>query len=188
MRRGLAGVGAALVLAGVVVTAVPGLDPGISRTLPPSALTALGALAALAGVAVVVHSPSEASEPEDVTDPAGTRSGPDVDVVGAGFDRALADVERLSATRLRESDGPAYLRDRLRRAAVVTVARDRGVDHDRAADLVEDGTWTDDPVAAAFLSRTREAPPRIRLREALSTTPRAVTRARRTAAELEDRL
>ena len=187
MRRDLAALGTALLGAGVAVSLLPGLDPATSRVVGPRALTAVAALVALAGVAAVVR--SAPGREGAAADPNGSSAGPEesVPLVGERFDGVLADVERMSATRLRRSDEPAYLRERLRRAAVVTVARERGVDHDRAAALVDRGTWTDDPAAAAFLSPRLTPPPRIRLREALSTTPRVVARARRTAAELEGR-
>lgn len=186
MRRDLAVVGSVLVCAGVLLSLFPWLDPGLAGLLPPRALAALAVLTAAAGAAVVVLSGSTTDGARDHTAPdAGT--GPDVPTVGAEFDRALARVETMSATRLRRSDGPAYISGRLRQAAVVTVARERGVDHDRAAAIVDRGEWTDDPVAAAFLSSTISAPLSIRVREVLSTTPRVVARARRTAANLEDR-
>jgi hypothetical protein len=187
MRRDLAALGTALLGVGVAVSLFSGLDAGAARVVPPRALTAVAALVALAGVAAVVRSAPGREGPAADTD--ASTAGPEeaVPLVGERFDGVLADVERMSATRLRRSEEPAYLRERLRQAAVVTVARERGVDHDRAAALVDRGTWTDDPAAAAFLSPGLTAPPRIRLREALSTTPRVVARARRTAAELEGR-
>ena len=187
MRRDLAALGTALLGAGVAVSLLPGLDPATSQVVGPRVLTAVAALVAVAGVAAVVRSAPGREGTAADTD--ASTGGPEeaVPLVGERFDGVLADVERMSATRLRRSDEPAYLRERLRRAAVVTVARERGVDHDRAAALVDRGTWTDDPAAAAFLSPGLTAPPAIRLREALSTTPRVVARARRTAAELEGR-
>lgn len=188
MRRDLAALGTALLGAGVVVSLVPGLDPATWRVVGPRALTAVAALVALAGVAAVVRSAPGREGPAADTDASTAGQEEEaVPLVGERFDGVLADVERMSATRLRRSDEPAYLRERLRQATVVTVARERGVDHDRAAALVDRGTWTDDPAAAAFLSPGLTAPPRIRLREALSTTPRVVARARRTTAELEGR-
>jgi len=44
------------------------------------------------------------------------------------------------------------VRERLRSAAIRTVAAERGVTEGEAAVAVSDGSWTDDPVAAAFLS------------------------------------
>lgn len=186
MRRDLASLGAALVLAGVAVSLFPGLDP--AQFLTPRVLTALATLAALVGIAAIVRSGAGTGDAEATTGESAAGAGAELPTIGDGFEDALADVERMSAVRLRTSDGPAYLREQLRQAAVVTVARERGLGHEAAAGHVDDGTWTDDPVAAAFLSPTVEAPWQLRLRELLSTTPRAVARARRTAAELEGRL
>jgi len=186
VRRDLAAVGSVLVLAGVVVTLRPGLVPD-PAALTPRRLAGVAVLAALLGVATVVRSPS-GGDPDTEGQPAeAPRRPPDLPTIGDSFDTALDQIEMLSTPRLRRSDGPAYLRDRLRRAAVVTVAREEGIDHERAAALIDEGTWTDDPAAAAFLSDDVEAPLGLRLREALSTSPRAVLRARRTAAVLEGR-
>ncbi|MBX0324297.1 hypothetical protein EGH21_14805 [Halomicroarcula sp. F13] len=44
------------------------------------------------------------------------------------------------------------VRDRLRKAAIRTVAAERGWPEAKASSAVADGSWTDDPVAARFLA------------------------------------
>lgn len=186
MRRDLAAVGGALVVAGVALTLRPGLAPGLPRVWPRQ-LATIGLVAVVAGLVAIVRLPATGDDGDlqsQATDPT---TAPELPAIGDSFDTALDQVSTLSATRLRRSEGPAYLRDRLRAAAVATVAREEGIGRDSAAELVDRGAWTDDPAAAAFLGEDVTAPLGLRVREALSTTPRAVQRARRTAVALEGR-
>lgn len=186
MRHDLAAVGGALVLAGIAVTLRPGLAPELPPVWPRQ-LAAVAVFATVAGLVAIGRSASSGSEVDPPSEPDESDGASDLPTIGASFDTALAQVETLSATRLRRSEGPAYLRERLRAAAVATVAREEGIDHDRAAEVVDRGGWTDDPAAAAFLGEDVAAPLGLRVRETLSTTPRAVQRARRTVAALEGR-
>ncbi|WP_224334769.1 DUF7269 family protein [Haloprofundus halobius] len=68
---------------------------------------------------------------------------------GEGFDEALSDW-RLSIPVLGRRRRAA-LRDRLRRAAVKTLRTTEGFDRAEAERRVDEGTWTDDETAAAFL-------------------------------------
>ena len=178
MRRDLAVVGAALVALGAVVAASPGVDAALSEPVTPTVLAALGLVVALVGAAVAAGPSRPTAETEPVDD----------DRLGAEFDATLARVETMSGAELRSADGPAELRERLRAAAVALIASREGVDRETAAARVERGEWTDDPLAAAFLSESLRAPPAVRFRERWSTTPRAVTRTRRTVAALEGEL
>lgn len=178
MRTDLAAVGATLVLGGAVLSRSPSLAGGLSSAITPTMLAALGGLVALVGaVGISSDVETQASTADD------TDSGPG-DPLGAEFDATLARIERMSSTELRRSDAPREVRNRLRAAAIATVARREGIDRETAASRVDSGEWTDDAVAAAFLGSAR-APPSVRWREALSETPRTVSRARRTAAVLE---
>lgn len=179
MRRDLAAVGIALVGVGVAVSRSPDAGERLSAAVTPSLLAALGLFVVAVGAAVV-HSdgPAASERPTPSSE----------DHLGAEFDATLERVETMSSAELRRSDAPAELRRRLRSAATATVARTAGIDRERAAERVARGTWTDDPVAAAFCSESVRVPVRRRWRERLSTTPRVVLRARRTAAVLEERL
>lgn len=55
------------------------------------------------------------------------------------------------------------VRDRIRRAAVRALVTHEGYDHRTAREAVENGTWTEDPVAASFLATDGQYPPRLRL-------------------------
>lgn len=74
---------------------------------------------------------------------------PTADAPGAEFDRLVRGGWRTAPAALRRRDG---LYDRLREAALQTVIRAEGCSRDAALRRIEAGTWTDDPVAAAFLS------------------------------------
>lgn len=176
MRRELAALGAVLVLAGIVVS----LSPGLGADLSPTAVAIAGVCAATIGTAAVALSSSPSKREEEHC--------LETDLLGGSFDAALSRSESMSSTELRREDAPRELRERLRAAAVATVARRAGVDRETAAERVASGEWTTDSVAAAFLSESTRAPLQLRLRERLSTTPRVVLRARRTAAVLEGEL
>ena len=178
MRRNLAVVGAALVGLGAVVAASPDVDAALSGPVTPKALAVLGLVVALVGAAVAAGPSRPTVETRSIDD----------DRLGAEFDATLASVETMSGTELRSADAPGELRERLRAAAVALVASREGVDRETAAARVERGEWTDDPLAAAFLSESLRAPPAVRLRERWSTTPRVVVRVRLTAAALEGEL
>lgn len=89
----------------------------------------------------------DARPPEEATDD-GTR------VVGHEFDEALRTARRRGTTdgggRARSADGSVErVRSQVRTAAIAAVAADG--DREAAVDAVDAGTWTDDPVAAAFV-------------------------------------
>ena len=54
--------------------------------------------------------------------------------------------------RCREGESSEKVRNRLVEGAVRTLKSRLGLDHGAAVDAVRSGTWTDDPVAAAFLA------------------------------------
>jgi hypothetical protein len=110
-------------------------------------LAAAGVAVCLGLVAVVAtRGVTEATPPA----PEGV---PTADPPGADLDRALAG-RRSVATRLHPR-WRARVHDRLREAAVRTVARTDGCSRAEARARVAEGAWTDDPVAAGFL---REPP------------------------------
>jgi hypothetical protein len=178
MRTDLAAVGATLVVAGTALSLSPSLGGGLSSVVTPTVLAVLGGMVALAGVlglSLDVEKSGEGSA---------TSESPPGDLLGAEFDETLARIERMSSTELQRSGAPEDVRQRLREAAIAVTARREGIDREAAASRVDRGEWTDDPVAAAFLGSPR-APPAVRWREALSATPRTVSRARHTARVLE---
>ncbi|WP_436929675.1 DUF7269 family protein [Halosimplex halobium] len=142
-RRVLLAVGVAAVAAGLVLTVRPGLV-----TFDWATLVTLGVwFAALAGVGLAAV---ERFERDDA--PAGglPRVGerPDYGVPGDDLATAVSAVgasERDAAERDR-------IRERLRGAAVDALERFAGLDPDTAERRVADGSWTDDPEAAALFA------------------------------------
>lgn len=59
------------------------------------------------------------------------------------------------------------MRDRIRDAAIRALVVHEGYDRSAARNAIEEGTWTDDPVAASFLARSQQYPPQIRLKALL---------------------
>jgi hypothetical protein len=178
MRTDLAAVGATLVVAGTGLSLSPSLGGGLSSAVTPTVLAVLGGVVALAGVLGLSLDAEKSGEESE------TAESPPGDLLGAEFDETLARIERMSSTELRRSGASEDVRQRLREAAIAATARREGIDREAAASRVDSGEWTDDPVAAAFLGSPR-APASVRWREALSATPRPVSRAGHTARVLE---
>lgn len=82
---------------------------------------------------------------------------------GDEFDEGLAGADGWS---IRSVSKQRNVRDRLHQAAVDALVTYANCSADEAAARIEDGTWTDDPVAASFLSDTVPALPlRARLQQ-----------------------
>jgi len=108
---------------------------------------ALGVLAVLAGAAVFVSGRGATMQQTQM--PTVERPVP-VPSAGERFDETISSWR--FATPVFGRGGRASVRDRLRAAAVAAVATAEGLSDADASRRVEDGAWTDDPVAAAFLA------------------------------------
>lgn len=72
-------------------------------------------------------------------------------------------IDRLQVKPGLRSSGRG-MRDRLRDAAIRSLVVHAGYDADAARSAVENGSWTDDPIAASFLAGDDEYPTGIRIR------------------------
>ncbi|TKX80499.1 hypothetical protein [Halorubrum sp. SD626R] len=162
--RPLVAVGVAAVAVGFVAA----VDRGVASALDPSTtvVTLIGALGVVQGVRYANARRDRERRAADPGDP--ERRAP-ATVPGAALDER---VGRATGSALRGHRARRELRDRTRELAVAAVARDRNVPAEAAADLVEDGEWTDDATAAAFLSRGSAYPVRVRLRAVVSGSSR----------------
>lgn len=162
--RGMDAVRIALGAAGVFVlfVAFGGLVGDPLETAVEAIESALGSdyllAAGLGGVALVLATSAFASgvrSPREATMPEVERPTP-VSAPGDEFDRKLSGwrgrVPIVGAT-VQET-----VRRRLRRTAVQVIAADEGCGREEAERRVDEGTWTDDPVAAAFLDPASERP------------------------------
>jgi hypothetical protein len=103
---------------------------------------------------------------------------------GAAFDEF---VEGRGSVRERLfGDRHARLRERLRETALATLMRTEGMSRSEARTAIEQGTWTDDPVAAAFLSDRQTPGARARLLAVVRGESSFQHGARRTAAAIAD--
>jgi len=175
VRSALAAAGVVAVLVGVAFV----LDPGLAAVVEGTdwQVTLLGLLALVQGVRLVAarrHADLDAAE---TGDPEITASMP---VPGASFDDLLADSNGRNSTARRNRE---QIRSRLRETAIEVVAWTEGCSRETAADRLEAGTWTDDPLAAAFLGdvAVTELSWLDSVRYTLSAEPRFQRRARRTA-------
>ncbi|ELY71407.1 hypothetical protein C489_00526 [Natrinema versiforme JCM 10478] len=87
--------------------------------------------------------------------------------------------------RCRTNESARDVRRRLVEGAVRVVVTKRGLAADAAREAVRSGTWTDDPVAAAFLADGGRQPLGERLRAAVDPGAAYQRRVRRTLAAIE---
>lgn len=127
-----------------------------------------------------------AASPERRLRPEVERSTTTVPLTGIDFDRSM--TERLVEIDRTQTTEPAErLRERLRGTAVDALVAFRDVDRAGAREAVDGGTWTDDPVAAAFLADSSGPSPSFLRRVYAWLYPRTAIERRidRTVAELQ---
>lgn len=107
-----------------------------------------------------------------------------LDLVGQSVEQRL-DSAGADWHRCTETYSISEIQDRLTENAVRVVRTSMGSDRATASQRVERGTWTDDPVAAAFLSPRRGQPLGERLRGALDPGRAFKRRVDRTIAAIE---
>jgi hypothetical protein len=140
---------------GLAAVVRPSLVAGVS--LPGALVSLLGLLAVVQG-ARVAYGRYTADRPRE-NDPLPERRHV-ATVPGESFDSTLARV----GERGRRAGERREIRDRLRSAAVAALTRYEGLSEAAARQRLADGSWTDDPVAAAFFARGAVSP---RLRDRL---------------------
>ena len=180
-RLALSG-GVAAAIFGIALAVAPGLLAGLS--LGETAVTLLGGVA-LVYAAIPLYGRRNTERRQAPTpDP---EQVPTVAPPGEDVDRLLAVA---GSTTPHSADRRHRLRKRLEEAAVAAVRRREDCGVDEARRQLAEGTWTDDPVAAAYFTdgpvRIDDAdlPLRRRLRLRLSKGTRRARAARRVADEV----
>lgn len=170
-RIGLA-LGVTLVVAGLAAVFVPGVAGGIETN--PTSLTAVGLVALLGGGLAVRARLTTTDRRYELPTPERQRTHP---TPGDEFDRKLETL--ASRGRMRGARERRAVRDRLDELAVAVLVRN-GDSEAVARERLAEGTWTDDPHAAAFFAEARasDVPLEDRLRAAFSTEPNSKKRAR----------
>lgn len=172
-RVALLVVGLATAALGATILLVPSVGRRVDSAFVRVALILLGAL----GVAAAGWSLTRSPEGTAV-EPTPERRPP--------YWRPAGEVATLleGAWHRRESGATeTAVRETLRDLAVETLARERNGDRDAAAMALDDGSWTDDDLAAAFFTDSG-ASVRDVLRSLAVGEPAAARRARHVAAEL----
>lgn len=156
------------VLAVGLAVAVPTLDP----SLPALAVVGRDAVVyGLAGVATLVGLVELARAarrgPDDGLPSPGARSEQDHETVAESIDRTLEPpaVRETDTDARRQSYHGYRAARRVRETAIAALTAREGIDEETAAERIRDGSWTDDPRAAAYLEGTVPLPLRIRLRD-----------------------
>jgi hypothetical protein len=107
-----------------------------------------------------------------------------VPVPGDGHD---TDIANASGWSYRAKNRRQTVREHLRAVAVETIAARENVTDAAARERVDDGSWTEDPLAAAFLGASTSRPPlREQLRARLRRESSFSYRARRTVAAIAE--
>ena len=152
--RPLAVAGAAAVAVGLLAA----LDRGIAAAISPTSavVTLLGVLGLAQGVR---YANARRDRRRLLTDPGEPERRAPAAVPGSALDERIAQVASPAPGGYQSRRD---LRGRVREAAVVAVARDRNCARAAAAEAVCDGTWTDDPAAAAFFDTRTAYPVRVR--------------------------
>lgn len=162
-----------LAAVGAAVAALAGLLPSaVVRELAAAARPVVGVLG-VATVAVVLLT-WRAGESDDGSWTERLRSAPpervpagDAVPPGAWVTLAAGENDRVARATTAGRYGDGVARERLRDAAAETLTTVRDVDETTARSTIENGTWTDDPRAAAYLAdgETPTVPPGTRLRD-----------------------
>ena len=176
-RRPVAVVGVLLGVSGLALAVVPGLAPtvGVGDLL----VTAVGTLALLGAVRIARDRLRAPVTWTETPEPEAPQSLP---TPGDEFDATLADAAGYDRESVAARD---RLRARLAAVATTVVARNEGIDEATARDRLADGTWTDDPHAAAFFGDDDSGVGiGVRARDLVRSEPVFVRRARRTVAVL----
>lgn len=123
------------------------VQPGLAALLPLPRLTLL-VIGLLAGVEGIRSVQRRRRSEVDGAIPPDPELGIETEAPGDDFDIHIA---RLSTRRGWIGGDFDRVENRLRTAAVGAVAAREGIPRRAARERIEQGTWTDDPVAAAFL-------------------------------------
>jgi hypothetical protein len=174
--RSLAVVGGASLALAVGVAFVPWLFPAdafrpLSVTLAsPAAILLVAGVIGLLGVQALRR--SAAPESDEGDDDHRVRWTPAKEPERAFYEEYRTTGDEIDSVFGANPDDERQLgshrrtaRKRIRRTAITVVADAERIDEERAAERIADGSWTDDPRAAAFLGGRRFAPLRTRIRD-----------------------
>jgi hypothetical protein len=151
LSRGRLALGGLALAAGLALVVAPTGVIGAVESLATEEVRTAAAIvggfavvqALIAGALVRARSADPTTVPDPTTDADATDPGA---IPGEGLDESLSSYDELT-------DGErAAVRERLRAAAVTAVAERRSCTRERAAAVVAEGAWTDDPSAAAYLA------------------------------------
>lgn len=163
IRRLLLAAGVVAVVLGLALVAVPGLAGGVavSRIL----VYVIGVIALLVALARIQRrrksERTQTTTPEPETPTGLPRPGSDVDT-------RIRNLRRLTGGGRVESERQE-LDARLEELAVRVVARREDLTREEARSRLVDGSWTDDPLAAAYFSEDVELTRRQRFRLSVGT-------------------
>jgi hypothetical protein len=151
-KDSIVGLGIAVAVAGIAIV----VDPGLAGLVPSSRLFVIvaGVFILFQGVRVTrARRRTEFPEAETPDFEASLR----VPTPGEEHDESL---ERTQVASFKDTRGQTSAQDDayqlLRSVAIETITQRRGCSEEEAIEILEAGTWTDDPHAAAFFGADRD--------------------------------
>jgi hypothetical protein len=179
MERVLIVVGVGMVGLGIAAMAVPSVASLVGGA--DAFVSLLGVLALVQAVRAASDFWSVSRDTAELPDAHGVDSA---SVVGATLDRALELSGRRGAIGRRNR---AQVKRHLRDVAVEVLVAELGDSPDEIRATLDEGTWTDDPVAAALFAEESDAGWRDRIRSLLGRDTTFQRRVQRAVAALERR-
>lgn len=148
-RDVLAGLGIAVALLGFSFAVAPSIGAGIDLSVIPVQFVGFAAVG-LAVLGFLARRRREGSR----ADPPVVETMPDLGRPGADADTALTEAKGFGILGHTSRE---QLRDRIYSLAIETIVATDGCTRDEAAEILREGTWTDEPRAIAMFSA--EPPP-----------------------------
>lgn len=134
------------------VARIEALVTTVTRGVDPKFLVmVLGGLVLFAGLLKFISGRTASPEAIELADEDVETAATEADLAGVDFDRVVT-TARAEFQRDQYSTTSESARERLRETAADTLATFTDRDADAAVGAVNDGTWTDDRITAAFLS------------------------------------
>lgn len=183
LRRTLLALGVGAGVAGLVLAVFPGMAAGVGADT--IFVLALGAVAGFQAVLDVQARRSAEPRQAETGDP---ETGMVPPHAGADVDEALSLADRGLDRRTRQRR--EEIRDRVRAATVDAVTRHEECTREEADAMLDRGTWTDDPYAAAFFGADvdENLPFGVRVRDAVRPESRFSRRASHAIAAVAERV
>ncbi|MDY6764791.1 MAG: hypothetical protein SV377_03760 [Halobacteria archaeon] len=146
-QKALVGIGVVLVALGFAIVIRPELSQEMLKGINYTIVTLIGVLALIQGFKVARRRRKTEIEEAETENP---EIVPKVPAPGDDFDDDMKFMTDFKGHGIVEER--RKIRDRIEEAAIEVLVRYDSYSRDSATEMIKNGTWTDDPHAAAFLA------------------------------------